>query len=575
MLDVLITGGTVVDGTGADGRIADVGIRDGRIVAIGTVEEEAAETIDATGLIVCPGFVDPHTHYDAQLFWDRHATPSNLFGVTSIIAGNCGFSLAPLGDEADGEYLKKMMVKVEGMALEALEIGVPWNWNSFGEYLDAVEGDGAAVNVGFLVGHCALRRTVMKEASVGELATADQVAEMRRLLKESLEAGGIGFSTGRSFTHNDWDGEPVPSRWASEDEVLELCRETAEHEGTTLEWVADGCLNGFDDDEVELMTRMSKEGRRPLNWNVLTIDSARPDAYENQIAACEKAAEEGARVVALTMPILVGMNMNLGSFCALHQLPEWKTVFGLPIPERMEKLRDPEVVTWLENQAALPEAGVFSRLTGWDNYMIGDTYSEANEGLKGRTAGDIARERGKRSFHTIVDICLEDDLQTVLWPLPTDDDPESWRLRAQAWEHDLVMIGGSDAGAHLDRMAGAPYTTAWIDDCLRGRKLTTLENAVHHLTDVPARLFGLRDRGLLAEGFHADVVLFDPEEIGATDIELVYDLPGDSKRLWSKATGIRRVLVNGETTLVDGEATQALPGKVLRSGTDTDTVLVG
>ena len=574
MLDLLIKGGTVVDGTGSPGRVADVGVRDGRIVAVGDITEDATETVDATGLVVCPGFVDPHTHYDAQLFWDKRATPSNLFGVTSMVAGNCGFSLAPLGDEADGDYLKRMMVKVEGMALEALDQGVPWNWHTFGEYLDAVEDGGLAVNVGFLVGHCALRRVVMKDSSVGELATDEQIAEMRRLLKESIEAGGMGFSTGRSFTHSDWDGNPVPSRWASVDEVLELCRETAEHDGTTLEWVSDGCLNGFDDDEVELMTAMSVEGRRPLNWNVLTVDSARPEAYENQIRACETANANGARVVGLTMPILVGMNMSLGTFCALHQLPEWKNVFSLPYPERMEKLRDPAVVTWLENQAALPEAGVFSRLTGWDNYLIGDTYSAANDGLKGRTVGDIARERGKRAFHTIVEICLEDELRTVLWPLPTDDDPESWRLRTRAWEHEAIMIGGSDAGAHLDRMAGAPYTTAWLDDCLHGRKLTTLENAIHHMTDVPARLFGFRDRGRIEEGLHADIVVFDPDEVGATDVELVYDLPGESKRLWSRATGVRRVLVNGVTTLVDGEATDALPGFVLRSGRDTDTVLV-
>ena len=221
------------------------------------------------------------------------------------------------------------------------------------------------------------------------------------------------------------------------------------------------------------MTRMSLEGGRPLNWNVLTIDSARPDDYRNQIAACERAAEAGAIVIALTMPILVGMNMNLGSFCALHMLPGWSDTFGLPIHERMEALRRPETLIALENGAASPEAGVFSRLTGWSGYRIGDTFSAANEGLKGRRVGDIARERGERDFFCLVDICLADDLRTVLWPAPTDDDPESWRLRVEAWEHPAVMIGGSDAGAHLDRMAGACYPTAWIDDCLRGRQLIT------------------------------------------------------------------------------------------------------
>ena len=379
-------------------------------------------------------------------------------------------------------------------------------------------------------------------------------------------------STSSESDRSDADGQPVPSRWAAWEEVLELCEETSLHEGTTLEWVADGCLNGFDDDEVELMTKMSVTANRPINWNVLTIDSARPEAYRNQLEACEKANEAGAKVVALTMPILVGMNMSLGTFCALFQLPGWMDYFNMGIDARMEKFRDPEVVTWLENQAALPEAGVFSRLTGWDNYMVGDTYSEANEGLKGRTLGDIARERGQRAFHTMVEISLNDDLKTVWWPLPTDDDAESWRLRAQAWEHPNVMIGGSDAGAHLDRMAGAPYTTAWLADCLRGRQLTSMENAVRHLTDVPARLFGFTERGRIAEGWHADIVVFDPETVGATDVELVFDLPGDSKRLWSEATGISRVLVNGVVSVADGTATDAIAGKVMRAGVDTETV---
>ena len=465
-----------------------------------------------------------------------------------------------------------MMVKVEGMELAALEQGVPWDWESFADYLRAVESRGVAVNAGFLVGHCALRRAVMRADAVGHEANKDQIALMRALLAESLAAGGLGFSTGRSYTHNDWDGQPVPSRWASEEEVLELCRETATHPGTTLEWVADGCMKGFSEDEVALMTRMSLQAQRPLNWNVLTIDSARPDDYRNQIAACERAAEAGAVVIALTMPILVEMNMNLGSFCALHMLPGWRDTFGLPIPERMEALRRPETLIRLENDAASPTAGVFSRLTGWSDYRIGDTYSAANEGLKGRRMGDIARERGQRDFFCLVDICLADDLRTVLWPAPTDDDPESWRLRAEAWEHPAVMIGGSDAGAHLDRMAGACYTTAWIDDCLRGRQLTTLENAVRHLTEAPARLFGLKGRGRIAEGCFADIVLFDPDTVGATEPQLVADLPGEGRRLWSEATGVRRVMVNGVTTVIDGEATEALPGTVLRSGRHTETV---
>ena len=308
MLDVVIKDATVVDGTGTPGRPADVAVQDGRIVAVGTVDDAAAETIDADGLVVTPGFVDPHTHYDAQLFWDPSASSSSLHGVTSVVAGNCGFTLAPLA-ERDADYTRRMMTKVEGMPLAALEQGVPWNWSTFAEYLDRLDGQ-VGVNVAFLVGHCALRRHVMGADAVGSEATPDQVAAMVGLLHESLEAGGLGFSTTLSFTHSDGDGQPVASRWASRDEVLALCGAVRDHEGTTLEYVTDGCLRGFRPDEVELMAAMTLAGRRTLNWNVLTVDAKEPDRYREQLAANEHAAAAGGRSIALTMPVLVEMNMS-------------------------------------------------------------------------------------------------------------------------------------------------------------------------------------------------------------------------------------------------------------------------
>jgi len=263
-MDLAIRNASIVDGTGAPPRQADLGIDDGRIVAIeepgSTALDGATRTIDAEGKVVCPGFVDPHTHYDAQLLWDPSASPSNIHGVTTVVAGNCGFTLAPV-IEGDGDYTAAMLAKVEGMPLPALAQGVDWTWTSMEGYLDRLDGK-LGVNAAFLVGHCALRRKVMGPDSVGNEATPEQVAEMKRVLAESIEAGAIGFSTTRARTHSDGDGEPVASRWATEDEVLELASVVAEHDGTTLEFASDGCLDGFEDDEVDFMIRFSKTGKR-------------------------------------------------------------------------------------------------------------------------------------------------------------------------------------------------------------------------------------------------------------------------------------------------------------------------
>ncbi|MFE9030429.1 amidohydrolase family protein [Streptomyces iakyrus] len=573
MLDHVVKGATVVDGTGAPAFTADVGIRDGRIAVVGTVTEEARTTEDATGLVLTPGFVDPHTHYDAQLFWDPYATPSLNHGVTTVAGGNCGFTLAPLHPDRpeDADYTRRMMSRVEGMALVALEEGAPWNWHSFGEYLDALEGR-IAVNAGFMVGHCALRRYVMGPDAVGGQPSQEQLAAMVRLLREAMDAGAWGLSTTQSSSHSDGDGRPVASRHAQPAELLALSRAVGECEGTQIEAIVAGCLDQFSDAEIDLFVEMSAVAGRPLNWNVLTIDAAVPERVPRQLLASEQARKAGGRVVALTMPILTPMNMSLGTFCALNLIPGWGPVLGLPVPERIEKLRDPDVRAELLRRAGSKEAGVFRRLANFGRYVIGDTYSEANAGLTGRVVKDIAEERGQEPFACLVEICANDGLRTVLWPMPTDNDPASWALRAQTWQHEDVLLGGSDAGAHLDRMCGAPYTTRFLGDCLRGRKLVGLEQAVKMLTDDPARLFGLRERGQVREGWHADLVLLDPERIDAGPATLVHDLPGGSPRLDSRALGVRAVWVNGVEAIRDDVVTGAVPGRVLRSGRDTETV---
>jgi N-acyl-D-aspartate/D-glutamate deacylase len=545
-----------------------VGVRSGRIVALGTVDESARQTLDAAGQVVAPGFVDPHTHYDAQLHWDPFATPSSLHGVTSVIGGNCGFTLAPL-HERDADYTRRMMARVEGMPLPALESGAAWDWESFSDYLGGLDGR-IGVNAGFLVGHCALRRYVMGDEAVEREAKAEEVDAMGALLHESLQAGGLGLSTSRSSTHSDGDGNPVASRAASTNELLKLCGVVAEHDGTTLEAMVEGCLKGFSPDEIELLATMSAQANRPVNWNVLSVNSSEREPVDHQLLAAKRAREVGGRVVALTMPVPAEQNMSLGTFCALWLIPGWEDVLKQPAPEKARQLRDPEVRAQLLKRA---EGGsTLSRLADFSRYHIGDTVSPANAGLAGRLVSDIAAERGVDAFQCVVDIAIEDDFKTVLWPLPAADTPDAWALRRQLWDHPDVLLGGSDAGAHLDRMLGSPYPTRFIADSLRGRQLVSLEHAVHLITDVPARLFGLRDRGRLEEGTHADVVVFDPLTIDSGRATRVYDLPGESLRLTATSSGITRVLVNGVESVVDGEPTGAIAGQILRSGRDTETV---
>jgi N-acyl-D-aspartate/D-glutamate deacylase len=570
MLDEVIKGGTIIDGTGTPGFVGDIGIKDGRIVAIGDVDEAATTTIDATGLLVTPGIVDPHTHYDAQLMWDPTASPSSVHGVTTVIGGNCGFTLAPLRPN-DGDYLRRMMARVEGMPLPALEAGTDWNWESFGDYLNRLDGR-IAINAGFLVGHCALRRYVMGTDAVGHEATPEQIEAMVAELRRSIEAGGLGFSTTLSSTHSDGDGQPVASRWSTKEELLALCGEVSRHEGTTLEGIVQGCLDKFADDEIELLAQMTATANRPLNWNVLTVDSREPDRVPRQLSAGTRAAELGGRLVALTMPVLVPMNMSFNTFCGLWLLPGWQEIMSGTVAERIARLSDPEIRRTMNERAHSQEAGVFRRLADWGDYRLGDTFSAANEGLTGRVIKDLAAERGQEPFDVLLDVVIADDLRTILWPMPQDRDPGSWELRRQVWDDPRAMIGGSDAGAHLDRMCGAPYPTRFLGDMINGRKLISVERTVQLMTQAPAQLFGLVDRGVLAVGMNADIAVFDPNTVGSKLATLVTDLPGDCARLTAGSEGVVRVLVNGTAVVVNGETTGATPGTLLRSGRDTYTV---
>ena len=570
MTDLLLRGGTVLDGTGAPSFVGDIGIRDGRVVYAGPpTDEPATRTVDVTGLMVAPGFVDIHTHYDCQLAWDPSASPSPLHGVTTVIGGNCGFGVAPAGPE-HADYLMRLMARVEGMPLAALSNGLSWEWTSFAEWLATLDGR-VGVNAGFLAGHSVLRRIACgEEATVGP-ATDSSIDDMVAALHDALSAGALGLSTSQAPTHRDGDGNPVPSRFATKEELLALARAVRDHEGTTVEFILPGCLSGFTDEETELMGDLSLAARRPANWNVLGVSSLNPTGHLDQLESSTKAAARGATVVALTLPHSMGIRLSFLSGAVLDGLPDWGPTMSLPPGKRAAALADPSVRRRLAEGAASPEAGVLVHLANWRRLILAETFAPENAALTGRSVGEVAAERGQEPFDTLLDIVISDGLRTGLrppMPAPTDED---WKLRASAWLDPRTVVGGSDAGAHLDMMCGAVYSSGVLAS-VRDHQTLPWEDAIHQLTDVPARLYGLRDRGRLAPGYQADVVVFDPDRVAPGPERTVDDLPGGESRLFADAEGFEHVLVNGTEVVRSGRFTGATPGTVLRSGRDTYTV---
>jgi N-acyl-D-aspartate/D-glutamate deacylase len=566
----LIRDAEIVDGTGAPARHGDVGVSNGRIVAVGDVDEPAAKTLDAQGQTLAPGFVDLHTHYDAQLFWDPTASPSVQHGVTTVFGGNCGFTLAPAATDQH-DYLTRMLARVEGMPLDALRAGLDWGWASFGDWLNRLDGR-TAVNAGFLVGHSALRLAAMGSDAVGGAATPEQIEKMVAVLHDALAAGALGLSTSQSPTHNDGAGHPVPSRSASREELVALAAGVRAHPGTTLEAIIPGCLSGFTDDDIALLTDMSVAADRPLNWNLLGVSAANPDGHAKQLRASEISAQRGGRVVALTLPQAMKIRLSFLSGFVLDGLPGWRDTMHLPVPERLAALADPEVRRRLAEGASSKEAGMLRGLAQWDRLIIVETFAPENADATGRSVGEVAAARGGEPFDTLLDIVISDELRTGLSPALAGDDAADWRARAEVWRHPGAVIGGSDAGAHLDMMCGAIYTTSLLGRGVREHQVVTLEEAVRLITDVPARFYGLTERGRIAPGWHADLVMFDPATVDHGPERTRYDLPSGAPRLVADAYGITSVLVRGVEVCRDGAATGAMPGTVLRSGRDTETV---
>ena len=568
MFDTLIRGGWVVDGDGGPRRRADVGIEDGRITDIGPDLDTAGATVlDADGRIVCPGFVDVHTHYDAQPFWDGTLSPSPLHGVTTVIGGNCGFTIAPLSDDpADGEYLMRMLSRVEGMPLESLLEGVPWDWKSTAEFLDAVDPL-LAINAGYKVGHSALRRVVMGEDAVQREATDAEVAAMADLLRAGLAAGAMGFSSTWSTTHNDADGRPVPSRHASRSELIDLCSVLVDFPGTGLEFLP-GIGGPVDSESRQLLTDMSlAAGGRQLNWNVMQVTAGNVDECLLKLEAGTHAAERGAKVVALTVPMLIAARLSFASGFVLDAIPGWADVMFLPREEKKRILADPVQRRRLDALAQGDHP--LRRLANWGALTIFDTVNPVNSRFDGRTVAHIAAELGCDPFDALLDIALADELQTSFGRADEPSSREDWEARVRIWRDGRAVIGASDAGAHLDLLATFNSPTRVLAEPVRLHGLLELEEAVHLMTAVQADLYGLVDRGRLHEGAHADVLLIDETAVDSNPVTMRPDLPGGAARLYAGASGIDEVLVAGIHVVEAGTFTRARPGRVLRSGTDS------
>jgi N-acyl-D-aspartate/D-glutamate deacylase len=463
-----------------------------------------------------------------------------------------------------------MLARVEGMPIESLRHGVPWSWRSFGEYLGGLEGR-LALNAGFLVGHCAVRRVVMGERAVGHEATPAELAAMVELLRASIREGGLGFSTSIAATHNDGTGEPVPSRHASREELVALARAIRDLPGTCLEMIPGTGL--WTEREKQLMTDMSLAANRPLNWNLLAPNSLNPEFAEHQLGASDYAAERGAVVVALTPPAPPAVRINLATGFVFDALPGWAELFKLGIEERKRRLRDPATRRRLDEGANSEAAGLLRGLARWEHLVVDQVERPEHAALRGRKIGEIAKERGQSPFDCLLDLAISEDLLTSFMPSVIGDDDASWRIRAKTWRDPRAVVGASDAGAHLDMIDTFAFSTVLLGNA-RERDLVPVEEAVRLLSDVPARLYGLRERGRLAPGWRADVVVFDPERVASGPVHTRYDLPGGAGRLYADAVGIDHVLVNGAPIVREGKETGARPGTILHSGRDTESVEV-
>jgi N-acyl-D-aspartate/D-glutamate deacylase len=571
-MDLVLRGGTVVDGTGAPAVRADVGVHDGRIVAVGTVDERGDNDVDADGLVVAPGFIDLHTHYDAQLFYEPVLSPSPLHGVTTVIGGNCGLTLAPVapGDEA---WLTRLLARVESIPVATLEAGLEYRWRTYSEFLDVVDAQPLGPNVGFLVGHSAIRRAVMGEAASSAAATPEQLAAMEALLDAALGAGGFGFSTANAATQVDGDGRPTPPNFATREEFVALAAVCGRHPGTAIEFIPDSFLSGFTDDDVELMADMSAAANRVLNWNKPLVNKQLPDLHRQQLRACDVALARGGRVVPMMTPQNGLIQHDFEPGYVFRALPGWGWLFELAPAERRVALANPDNRRRLEQSVAEATTGLALVVRNWSSYLVNEVHDSHQTQLVGRRIDNLAQEWGMTPFEAMAEVACRAGLDTgFVRPQFVDDDEWSWSVRRELLTDPRVVLQASDAGAHLDMMCGAAYPTEVLAELVRERGLFTLEEMVHQLTGAPAALYGLSELGRIAPGARADLVAFDRDVIAPTPMQTRRDLPGGAARLHCGAVGMIGVYVNGREVVWEDAFTGELPGRLLRSGRDSVTV---
>jgi N-acyl-D-amino-acid deacylase len=557
-VDLVLRGGTVCDGTGLPARTADLVVQSGRILGVGRYDGPARRTIDVSGLVVAPGFVDVHTHYDAQVTWDGLLTPSCWHGVTTAVIGNCGFALAPCR-AGDRERLLRMLEHVEGMPYASLAAGVAWDWETAPEYLGMLRGRALGPNVAALLGHSTIRSYVLGDDAYERAAREDEIERMRALVREGMEAGALGLATSFSPGHVGEGGRPVPSRRASREELSALVAAMSERGRGILEITPE--TFPLADEELGFLAEVSLASKRPVSFSAVLDVPGRDGVWDGVFAGLRRHRERGAHVFPQVSCRPMRFDFDLETGCAsLDALPCWRRFRGAPDrAARSALLADAGFRAEFRSEATgRPDSPSRHR---WSSVVVEETHRAESRGLVGRTVGEIATERGADVALTLLDLAREDDLAARFSMLLLNFDEE--RVAALLREPES-LIALSDAGAHLGVLCDAGYTTWLLGHWVRERGVYGWEEAVKRLTSMPAEIYGIPDRGRLLPGMVADVTCFDPTRVAMRDPERVRDLPGSAERWVVRADGVELVLVGGvELVSAGGVVGEERPGRLL------------